>query len=168
LVQKEGPASQHERRDWLKNRHGLGINSAWWIAERACGGGEEEASPDAYLKAARGYVTAMFAGKRAGLRPIYDTLLKLVRALGCDVRVCPCKTVIRFYRRRVFAQIKPSTTNHIDLGLALEDTNVPDRLIDTGGLAGNDRITHRIEVSSVTRIDIEVRHWLRFAYDLAA
>ena len=106
LVQEDGPDSEHERRDWLKSRHGLGTNTAWWIAERASGKSQEDDNPVAYLKAADGYVTAMFAGKKAGLRPIYDALLKLGMSLGRDVKVCPCKTVVPLYRRHVFAQIK--------------------------------------------------------------
>jgi len=168
LVQEDGPDSEHERRDWLKSRHGLGTNTAWWIAERASGKSQEDDNPDAYLKAADGYVTAMFAGKKAGLRPIYDALLKLGMSLGRDVKVCPCKTVVPLYRRHVFAQIRPSTATRIDFGLALEDTPTPERLIDTGGLAKKDRITHRIGISSLAEIDSEVKHWLRFAYDLDA
>lgn len=168
LVNKEGPSSEHDRRDWLKANYGLGTNTAWWIAERAAGRSLENEDPKAYLKAAEGYVAAMFAGKKSGLRPIYDAILKLVMALGRDVKICPCKTIVPFYRRHVFAQIKPSTVSRIDLGLALEDTPVPERLIDTGGLAKNDRITHRIVLSSSATVDAEVKHWLRFAYDLDA
>ncbi len=168
LVQSEGPSSDKERRDWLKANHGLGTNTAWWIAERAVGRSLEDEDPNAYLKAAEGYVSIMFGGKKAGMRPIYNGLLKLVTALGRDVKVCPCKTMIPFYRRHVFAQVKPATATRIDLGLALEDTPVPERLIDTGGLAKKDRITHRIAISSPDEIDGVVKHWLRFAYDLDA
>jgi hypothetical protein len=168
LVQKVGPSSEKERRDWLKAHHGLGTNTAWWIAERASGKSREEDDPDSYLKAAESYVAEMFAGKKAGLRPIFDELLKLGMALGRDVRVCPCKTIVPLYRRHVFAQIKPSTNQRIDLGLALEDTPTPERLIDTGGLAKKDRITHRISIATLAEIDAEVKRWLRFAYDLDA
>jgi Domain of unknown function (DUF5655)/Domain of unknown function (DUF4287) len=168
LVEKDGPSSEKDRRDWLKENHGLGTNTAWWIAERASGRNLEGEDPDLYLKAADGYVSALFAGKKAGLRPIYDMLLKLGSALGHDVKICPCKTMVPFYRRHVFAQIKPSTATRIDLGLALEDTTVPERVIDTGGLAKKDRITHRIMLSSPADVDAEVRYWLRFAYDLDA
>jgi Domain of unknown function (DUF5655)/Domain of unknown function (DUF4287) len=168
LVKKEGPRSEKERRDWLKTNHGLGTNTAWWIAERAAGRSFEDEDPGAYLVAAEGYVAAMFDAKKAGLRPIYDALLKLGLSLGRDVKVCPCKTMVPLYRRHVFAQIKPSTMSRIDLGLALEDTVVPERLIDTGGLAKKDRITHRVAISSLADIDTEVKHWLRFAYDLDA
>src|SRR5438552_8782151 len=70
LVQAEGPPSEQERRDWLKAQHGLGTSTAWWIVDRAAGRGLDDRDPDTYLKAAAGYVAAMFAGKRAGLRPI--------------------------------------------------------------------------------------------------
>ena len=55
-----------------------------------------------------------------------------------------------------------------DIGLALKDTEVTERLIDTGGLAKKDRITRRIAISTPEEIDDEVRHWLRVAYDMDA
>lgn len=90
--------------------------------------------------------------------------------MGKDVRVCPCKTIVPFYREHVFAQIKPSTNSRVDLGLALakHKGRLPKRIIDTGGLAKKDRITHRIEITSVEDIDDEVQRWLRAAYDLDA
>ena len=166
LVEEEGPTSDTERRDWLKAQHGLGTNSAWWIADRAAGRGREDGDPAAYLEAADGYVSAMFSGNRAALRPIYDRLLKLGMSLGNDVKVCPCQTIVPLYRRHVFAQIKPASNTRIDLGLSLKDTPTPVRLIDTGGLAKKDRITHRIAIASPADIDAEVKHWLRYAYDL--
>ena len=43
LIKKEGPKDEMGRREWLKTKHKLGTNSAWWLAERAAGqGGEEE------------------------------------------------------------------------------------------------------------------------------
>jgi hypothetical protein len=168
LVEDEGPSAEQERRDWLKAEYGLGTNAAWWIAERAAGRGLEDGDPENYLKAAEGYVAAMFAGKKAGLRPIYDRLLELGMSLGDDVKVCPCKTIVPLYRRHVFAEIKPATITRIELGLALKDTSAPERLIDTGGLAKKDRITHRIVITTLANIDAEVNHWLKFAYDLDA
>jgi hypothetical protein len=119
-----------------------------------------------YLKQAAENVDAMYAGPREPLRPIYDRLLALGRSLGNDVKVCPCQTMVPLYRKHVFAQIKPTTQTRIDLGLALKDTKVPKRLIDTGGLAKKDRITHRIEIASVKDIDAEVKKWLKFAYEM--
>jgi len=166
LVKESGPTTEKERREWLKKEHNLGTNAAWWIAERAEGKGLEDGDPDAYLKAADEYVRAMFAGPKAGLRPVYDQLLKIGFKLGKDVKVCPCKTIVPLYRHHVFAQIKPTTRTRLDLGFALGDRMPAGRLIDTGGFAKKDRITHRIPITSLAEIDEEVKGWLKTAYDL--
>ena len=81
---------------------------------------------------------------------------------------CPYKTIVPLYRHHVFAQIKPTTNTRIDLGLALakHKAKLPKRLIDTGGLQKKDRITHRIEISSLDDIDADVKKWVRAAYEL--
>ncbi|HEX4603788.1 MAG TPA: DUF5655 domain-containing protein [Candidatus Angelobacter sp.] len=124
FVNKEGPATEKERREWLKAKHGLGTNYAWWIAEQSVGKGDN-GSPETYLKQAEEYVEEMYAGAKEALRPIFEELLALGRSLGNDVKVCPCQTMVPFYRKHVFAQIKPATRTRIDFGLALKDTKVP-------------------------------------------
>lgn len=165
FVNKEGPPAEKERRAWLKEKHGMGMNYAWWIAERSLGKGDD-GSPETYLRNAEAYVEKMYSGPRQTLRPIFDELLALGRSMGADVKVCPCQTMVPLYRKHVFAQIKPTTRTRIDLGLALKDTKVPQRLIDTGGFAKKDRITHRIEITSLKDIDAEVKKWLRIAYEM--
>ncbi|MGH9962771.1 MAG: DUF5655 domain-containing protein, partial [Pyrinomonadaceae bacterium] len=143
----------------------LGTNSAWWIAERSLGKGTETDDPDKYLEAAEGYVEEMFSGSKAGLRPIYDALLKLGLSVGKEAKACPCQSIVPRYRNHVFAQIKPTTRTRIDFGFALGDLKAKGRLIDTGGFAKKDRITHRIPIESRADIDDEVKHWLKVAYD---
>ena len=94
-----------------------------------------------------------------------DTL-EIAFTLGDDVKACPCQTIVPLYRNHVFAQIKPATNKRIDLGFALKDARATGRLIDTGGFAKKDRITHRIPLESVADIDDEVTRWLNTAYDL--
>ncbi len=168
LVKKSGPPTEKERSEWLKKEHNLGTNAAWWIAERAEGKGAEDGDREEYLKAAAEYVEAMYAGPKAALRRIHDELLKMALKLGKDVKVCPCQTIVPLYRNHVFAEIKPSTRTRIDLGFALKDTKPVGRLIDTGGFAKKDRITHRIPITSLAEIDDEVKRWLKVAYDMDA
>jgi len=170
LIKKEGPSTEAERRDWLKKKHGLGTNSANWLAERSVGKGGVEDTPEAYLRTAEKYVEEMFAGGKAGLRPIYEGLLKLGLGIGSEAKACPCKTIVPLYRNHVFAQIKPTTQTRIDLGFCFlkSGKNPPKRFIDTGGAKKGDRITHRVEITSPSQIDAEVKRWLRTAYDLDA
>lgn len=169
LTQKQGPTSEAERRDWLKREHQFGTNAAWTIAQRATGrGGAEDDDPASYLRAAQKYVDEMFAGKKAALRPIFDALMEAGHALGKDVRACPCTTIVPLYRKHVFAQIKPTTNTRVDLGLCLRGVKPTKRLLDTGGEAKGDRITHRIAIESVEEMDDEALKWLKRAYDMDA
>ena len=108
----------------------------------------------------------MFSGSKAGLRPLYDKLYDLARSIGGDIKISPGKTIVSIYRNHVIAQIKASTRTRIDFGLALKDTPAKGGLIDTGGLAKKDRITHRIEIKLLDDVDAFVEKWLRNAYEM--
>jgi hypothetical protein len=165
LVRRNGPADETARREWLKKRHGLGADAARWIAERSFGRGFEDDDPELYLKAAEAYVAAMYAGKKAGLRPIHDALVDLCQALGKDVRICPAKTMVAIYRKHVIAEITPATLSRVDFGLALGPVKAAStRLVGTGGLTRKDRITHRIAISRLGDVDAEIARWLAAAY----
>jgi hypothetical protein len=164
-IVKNGPTELQPRIVWLKEQYNLGSNTAWWLAERADGQPTWDESEEAYLAIAPKYVDEMFAGKKAPLLPLYYKLLELGRVLGEDVKFCPCKTIVPFYRNHVFAQVKPTTNTRIDFGLALCDTKAKGKLIDTGGFKKKDRITHRFAISKMEDIDAEVERWLHIAYD---
>jgi len=160
IVRKKGPKTAAERREWLKKEHRITTNYAWWIVQVADGTyvGAEDYNPDKLVE-------DQYTGKKKALRPIYDKMLEIGRHLGDDVRVCPCETMVPFYRNHVFAQLKPSTNTRIDLGFALGDKPAKGRLIDTGGFKKKDRITHRIPLEKLEDIDAEVLAFLKEAYD---
>ena len=125
FIEREGPAGEKQRREWLKSRHGLGTNYAGWIAGRSVGKEGDFGDPANYVQQAGNYVAQMFSGAKESLRPIYDELLGIGKGLGKDVRVCPCKTMVPLYREHVFANLKPTTRTRVDLGLALRDMKLP-------------------------------------------
>lgn len=170
FLKKEGPKDEKARAEWLKKKHKFTTFNAGWIAERASGKGGDHDSPESYLKVASLYVDEQYSGAKGNLRPIYDVLLVLGCSIGTDVKACPCKTMVPLYRQHVFAQIKPTTNTRVDLGLCLTHYKgkLPKRIIDTGGAAKKDRITHRIEIKNTSEIDAEVKAWLKTAYDLDA
>ncbi|MBL8990025.1 MAG: DUF4287 domain-containing protein [Phycisphaerae bacterium] len=171
FIRTEGPRTEKACRAWLKEEHGIGTNTAWWLTERAFGNamGMAEDTPEGYLRLAPGYVAEQYSGARAELRPLYDRLLKLALSLGKDVRACPCKTIVPLYRRHVFAQLKPATNTRLDLGLCLaplSESKIPKgRIVATGGREKKDRITHRIGIGAPDDIDDFVARWLRTAYE---
>ena len=162
-----GPKDEKECRAWLQEKHKLGTNAAWWLAERALGVPKRFAddSPASYLAACPGYVDAMYAGAKAALRPLHDALVRLAKEIGEEVKVCPCQTMVPLYRHHVFAEIKPASNKRIDLGFALGDEPFTSRLVDTGGKAKKNRITHKVAITTLDDIDLQVRRWLKQAYE---
>jgi len=168
LARKEAPVDPRDCAVWLKAQ-GLGATQAGLVAQRVCAapGHAFDDTPEGYLAAAPGYVEAQYGGKRAAFRPLFERLVTLVRALGAGVKVCPCETLVPFYRQHVFAEVKPFASR-LDLGLALGDpAAVKDpagRLLDTGGFRKKDRITHKLELTG--EADLEAaRPWLQRAYE---
>jgi predicted transport protein len=168
LTRKAAPAETRARIAWLKEQ-GLGTNQASLVAQRA---GNEPGhafgeTPEGYLVAAPGYVDTQYGGKKAALRPLFERIVSQVRGLGADVKVCPCETIVPFYRNHVFAEVKP-LASRLDLGLALGDpATVKDasgRLKDTGGFKKKDRITHKVEITSEADLAIALP-WLKRAYE---
>lgn len=166
LLKQAGPKELSKQKEWLKEKHKFGTNTAAWIAEYAEGKLPWEGNPESYLKAAVDYVENMFSGSKNALRPLYDKLLKTALSIADDVKACPCKTIVPLYRNHVFAQIKPATKTRIDLGLALGKTPFTERMTCTGGQAKKDRITHSIAITQSSDIDAEVVQALKKAYQL--
>lgn len=173
FIRKAGHADEKAARAWLKGEHGLGTNTAWWLCERAFARDLSmmDDDPDRYMAMAPKYVAGQYAGKKEALRPIYARLVSMARRQGKDVKVCPCKTMVPFYRAHVFANVKPTTTTRVDLGLCLTPLvkagkKLPARLVATGGYEKKDRITHRVALAGVGEIDEFVEKWLGKAYEL--
>lgn len=166
-VQAHGPTDEKARRLWFKEQ-GLGTNQAWFAAERSMGriAHAFDDTPEGYLAAAPGFVDGQYGGKKAALRPLFEQIVALARSLGPDVKVCPCETIVPFYRNHVFAEVKP-LVSRLDLGLALGDpatVKAPDgQLKDTGGFQKKDRITHRIEITAEAGLPFALP-WLQRAY----
>jgi hypothetical protein len=166
-IHAAGPPTERECRAWLRTAYQMGTNTAAWLADKVFAGsrGPTDDTPEGYLALAPIYVEEMYAGGKAALRPIHDHLIRIAQSLGDEVRICPCKAIVPLYRRNVFAKIRPASSRRIELGLALEEEPFTKRLRDTGGLAKGDRITHTVALTSLADIDLQVKRWLKQAYE---
>ncbi len=168
LVRGQGLAEPKAIQAWLKAQ-GLGGTQAGLVTQRAstAPGHAFDDTAEGYLAAAPGYVEGQYSGKKAAQRPLFEQIVSRVRGLGPDVKVCPCETIVPFYRYHVFAEVKP-LASRLDLGVALGDpATVQDpsgRLKDTGGFAKKDRITHKLEITAEADLGFALP-WLRQAYE---
>jgi len=106
----------------LKNGLLWSTPTAKLITESAAGKNLLEYQPEASVE-------TLFAGPKAGLRPIYEAILKAVlrHRKGCYSHA--------LRRHHVIAQIKPATKPNIDRGFALKNHPFRESWIDQGGFA---------------------------------
>jgi len=110
-------------------------------------------------------ISAMYTGKKAGLRPLHEALMKAVEALGDDIELAPKKGYVSLRRRKQFAMIQPSAAGRIDLGLILRDMPADERLESAAGF--NALFTHRVRLFGPADVDAQLISWLQRAYDHA-
>src|SRR2546430_1590835 len=99
----------------LKGDHGLAHGATHRISLLA------RQRHDAGVAAPSDPADALYAGAKAGLRPLHDALLGEIRALGA-FDIAPKKGYLSLRRRKQFAMVQPSTTSRIDLGPILPPT----------------------------------------------
>jgi hypothetical protein len=159
LLSKQTFEKHGEIVKWLKSEHGVTHGFANLIAHmhRAGGAGGIGGGPD--------LVASQYEGPKAGLKPIYDALVKTVQAFGKDVEIAPKKTYVSLRRSKQFALIQASTKDRIDVGINLKGTAPSGRLEASGSF--NAMVSHRVRVTSRKDVDAELKSWLRKAYDAA-
>lgn len=158
LAAASGKPKHGELVAWLKSQHGLGHGNANLIARSAL-----DAASGSPQREAGDLVDALFTGKKAALRPLYDALMVEVRRLGPDVELAPKKTYVSLRRNKQFALVQPSTADRLDLGLNLKGVAPSGRLEPSGSF--NAMCTHRIRLGDEHGgIDAATRRWLAQAY----
>jgi len=135
----------------LKSQHGLSHGYANMLALLHTGYGTADENE---------LVTAMFAGPKAALRPIYDAVLTAVQDLGSDVEIAPKKTMVMFRRAKGFACFTPSSAKRAEVGIALRGEPPTERLRASNGMT-----SHAVWLADPAELDAEVRGWLKTAYE---
>jgi len=135
--------------DHMKTQ-GLNHNEAQWIAW----GVTDPSRVDQYDRP-DDLVEDLYSGKKAHLRPIYDTLIQQGTGLATDVDVVVCKTYSSLRNRAQFAVINPRTQKAVDLELALPPGTEAAGRLETIK-SNNPKLTHRIRIGDAGEIDGEV------------
>jgi Domain of unknown function (DUF4287)/Domain of unknown function (DUF5655) len=110
----------------LKKDHGLSHGYANQIALRALAAAQPQAA------AAVDPIDTLYAGAKAGLRPIHDALTAAIKAFASDVEFSPKKSYVSVRRSKQFALIQPSTATRVDVGLILKKIPASGRLEESG------------------------------------
>jgi predicted transport protein len=156
IVKKSSLAKHGEIVKHLKGEHGMTHGYANLVAHEALSA--EASTP----KAPTDLVDTQYSGAKAGLRPIYDSLIQAVSTFGEDLEISPKKTYVSLRRNKQFAIIKPSTRTRIDVGINLKGEETCDRL--AAGKSFSGMVSHQVAVTDVADVDRELVGWLKEAY----
>lgn len=160
IVNASGLEKVKERINFLKSEHGLTYGYANMIALTA-----KDRTGQVTPDAEKDLVADQYAGEKAALRPIYDTLIAAVNDFGDDVEISPKRTYVSLRRNKQFALIQPSTKTRVDVGLNLKAVEPQGKLEASGSF--NSMCTHRVRLESQADVTDELLGWLKAAYDAA-
>lgn len=155
LIQRSGLRKHGQILSMLKEEHGLTHGNANLLAIKAREAAEGGPQTDTDL------VDSHYAGKNAGVRPLYDAVLAKVLTFGPDIELAPKKTYVSLRRSKQFALVGPQA-GQLEVCLVLPGAETSGRLKPTTGMG-----THKVRISEQAELDDELVGWLREAYERA-
>ncbi|TRZ98429.1 MAG: DUF4287 domain-containing protein [Rhodocyclaceae bacterium] len=166
VLTASGLVKTGERRTLLMERFQLGYGDANSVAltyGQPLPVLDAVSTPNATSAATADPLDAIYAGAKADLRPLHETVMAFVHRLG-DFEQAPKKTYMSLRRKRQFAMIGPATKDFIEIGLNAKDLPPHARLKPhpPGGMC---QATTRI--GSAKELDALLKGWIKQAYDAA-
>lgn len=158
IIKAKGFTKHGEMMKFLKSEQGLTHGFANMIAlkTRKADAGSAENTDD--------LITAQYKGKEQ-LKPIFDMLMKEIKAFGSDVEIAPKKAYVSLRRKKQFVLLKPATKTRFEIGLNIKGQENEGKLNKI--TKANSMCSHQININSEELPDKEVLNWLKAAYEQA-
>ena len=162
LLRSSGLSRHGELREHLKRSLGMGHGDANTLVQHYLA----QAAPAPTPPAGDGQdsvLDALYAGPKAGLRPVHEAVMQVLQSLGA-FEIAPKKGYLSLRRKKQFAMLGPATKTQVELGLNAKGLAATTRLIaqPPGGMC-----QYKLRLGSVDEVDAEVRDWLKAAYEHA-
>jgi hypothetical protein len=163
VIKASGLTKHGEIRDMLKRDLGMGhgdANTLVHVVLKSDGASAAEAAG----KSGDAVLDEIYAGPKAGLRPIHDRLMAAIAKFG-PFEIAPKKGYVSLRGKKQFAMIGPATKTQVEVGLNMKDAAATARLIalPPGGMC-----QYKIRLSDLADVDAELIAWIRRAYDAAS
>ena len=161
IVEQSGLEKHGEIRAMLQRDLGIGYGDANTLAHVL-------RQPAGTRAAAAGAATDdvlndIYAGAKAGLRPIHDKLMAAIEQFG-PFEIASKKGYISLCRKKQFAMIGPATNRRVEVGLNMKGVDATERLaaMPAGGMCN-----YKVKVTDAAEVDAELVAWVKRAYDSA-
>jgi hypothetical protein len=162
IVEQSGLEKHGELRAMLQRDLGIGHGDANLLAHvlrQTDGASAAQASGATTADV----VSGIYAGPKAGLRPIHDQLMAAIEQFG-PFEIAPKKGYISLRRKKQFAMIGPVTNTRVEVGLNMKGVDATERLaaMPAGGMCN-----YKVKVTDAAEVDAELVEWVKRAYDSA-
>lgn len=162
IVKTCGFQKHGEIRDFLKRELGMGHGDANTLVHIALQSDGASAAAAAGL-APEDALSQIYAGPKAALRPIHDTVMAQVETFG-PFEVAPKKGYVSLRRTKQFAMIGPATNTKVEIGINLRGASLPARFTVVAAPA---MCQFKVRLESAAEVNKELVDVLRRAYDAA-
>jgi hypothetical protein len=162
MIRSSGLSRHGEIRDMLKRDLGMGHGDANTLVHYVLKSDGASAA-EAAGKSPANVLDEIYAGAKAPLRPIHDTLMAAIERFG-SFEIAPKKGYVSLRRKKQFATIGPATNTRVEVGLNMKGVPPTARLLaeKPGGMC-----QYKVKLTDPKEVDAEVVGWIRQAYDSA-
>jgi hypothetical protein len=158
FVEKSGLSKHGEIRDMLKEKLGLGHGDANTLVHVVL---KSDGTSAAAGKSMDAVLEEIYAGAKAGFRPIHEKLMKEINKFG-EFEIVPKKGYVSLRRKKQFAMIGPKTNTRFEVGINAKGFKKNSRLLEQ---PGGSMCNYIVNVSDAKEVDAELVAWLRSAYE---
>ena len=160
LIRASGLTKHGAIRDMLKRDVGMGYGDANTLVHFAL---KSDGQSAAAGQSEGDVLAGIYAGTKAGLRPVHDALMSAINGFG-EFEVAPKKGYVSLRRKKQFAMIGPATNSQVEIGLNMKDVPGTNRLkpVPPGGMC-----QYKVRLAGADEVDAELIGWLRTAYERA-
>jgi hypothetical protein len=162
ILRKSGLTKHGELRDFAKRELGLGHGDANTLVH-TCLKSDGASAASAKGASTDDVLAEIYAGPKAGLRPIHDAFMAAIGKFGA-FEIAPKKGYVSLRRKKQFAMVGPGTKARVDVGINMKGVKGTDRLVELppGGMC-----QYRVAVTDPKEVDKELLGWVKQAFDSA-
>lgn len=162
LIRQSGLSKHSEIRTMLMAELGLGHGDANAVVHYALQSDGQRAAEAAGLSEAE-VLDGIYAGGKAGLRPIHERLMAVIVGFG-PFESAPKKGYVSLRRKKQFAMIGPGAKGRVELGMNVKGLAPHERLIEmpAGGMCN-----YTVRLTDPAEVDEELMAWVKQAYESA-
>ena len=158
IIRKSGLTKHGELRDYLKRELSLGHGDANALVHAVL---QSDGQRAAEGKAADQVLDEIYAGAKAPLRPIHETLMKEISRFG-EFEVAPKKGYVSLRRKKQFAMLGPRTNTRFEVGINARDLPKSARLLEQ---PKGSMCNYIVNLTDAKEVDPQLVAWIKSAYE---